>query len=176
MYVVNRILGNRNEDESLARELQRREKLGEVEQVQLPFHDAGRRRLRVTGSSGTPIGVDLDNDAALKDGDVLAADEDESTLVVINIAPSEAMALRLKEELRNQDSFAFGVKLGHMLGNQHWPIKIEDDVVYAPVSIDRVVMETVIRTHGFEGVEWDFVPVDPGEVPTGMPDIHHEHQ
>ena len=175
MYVVNRLLGNIHKDESLALEVQRREKLGEVDTVSLAFHDAGRRRLRVKSANGRSLGVDLGTADVLKDGDLLALEEDLTLLVLVQIAPSEAMALRLGKEMPTEELFAFGVRLGHMLGNQHWPIRVERDVVLAPVSIDRKVMETVVRTHGFDGIEWEFVPVEPGDVPTGMPDIHHEH-
>ena len=45
--------------------------------------------------------------------------------------------------------------IGHMrgpsawtcLGNQHWPVAVHDGEVLVPVSLDRAVMETVLRTH-----------------------------
>ena len=39
------------------------------------------------------------------------------------------------------------VRLGHVLGNQHWPIASVDEAVLVPVTLDRAVMETVLRTH-----------------------------
>ncbi len=174
MYVVDTTLSNIHTDESAALNVQRLEKEGKVERVYIPFHDAGRRRLRVTTDQGTHIGVNLP-DGALQDGDVLAGEEGSDRLVVVEVAPSEAMALRMSEEVPIGELFAFAVQLGHMLGNQHWPITVKDDVVLTPLSIDHKVMETVVKTHGFTGIEWEFIPIQPGDVPTAMPHIEHEH-
>lgn len=174
MLVLNRVLGNTRSDERLALEVQRKEKLHEVEHIALAFHDAARRRLRVTTSAGRPVGIDLGNADALRDGDVLV-DPAGDLMAVIDVAPTEAMALRMSKELPPEQLFRFGVLLGHMLGNQHWPVTVENDIVYTPLTIDKKVMETVVRTHGFDGIVWEFVPVEPGDVPSGMPRIHHEH-
>lgn len=175
MYVVNRTLGNLHQTESIALDVQRLEKQGKVERVFIPFHDAGRRRIRVTTDHGTNIGVDLPDGHSLQDGDVLAGEDGTDRLVVIEVAPSEAMALRMSKEIPADQLFEFGVKLGHMLGNQHWPITVKNDVVYSPLSIDHKVMETVVRTHGFDGIEFEFVPIKPGDVPAAMPQIEHHH-
>lgn len=175
MHVVNRVLGNINADESLSLEVQRLDKQKKVERVLVPFHDAGRRRVRVRTDQGTDIGVDLPLDEALQDGDVLPVGDDADRLVLIEVAPSEALALRMSREIPADQLFEFGVRLGHMLGNQHWPITVKEDIVYAPLTIDHKVMETVVRTHGFDGIEFEFVPVRPGEVPSAMPHIEHRH-
>ena len=175
MYVVTSTLGNLHDNESLALDVQRLDKEDKVERVHIPFHDAGRRRLRVTTDHGLHVGVDLADGHTLQDGDVLTGEEGTDRLIVIEIAPSEAMALRMSTEIPADQLFEFGVLLGHMLGNQHWPITVKDDVVYAPLSIDHKVMETVVRTHGFEGIEFEFVPVKPGDVSTAMPQIEHHH-
>ena len=39
------------------------------------------------------------------------------------------------------------VRLGHVLGNQHWPIAVVGGQILVPVSLDRTVMETVVTTH-----------------------------
>ena len=39
------------------------------------------------------------------------------------------------------------VRLGHVLGNQHWPVAVVGEQILVPVSLDRAVMETVLRTH-----------------------------
>ena len=174
MYVVNTVLSNVHTDEAIALEIQRLDKENKVERVHIPFHDAGRRRLRLTTDQDTHVGVDLEN-KALQDGDVLAGSEGDGRLILVEIAPSEAMALRMSEEIPPDELFEFAIKLGHMLGNQHWPITVENDVVLTPLSIDHKVMETVIRTHGFSGIEWEFVPVQPGDVPAAMPHIEHNH-
>ena len=175
MFVVDRVLGNTRNDERLALAVQAKEKSGEAERVLVSFHDAQRRRLRLTTEGGTEVGIDLAAGRALQDGDVLYRSPDESRVVVVEVAPSEAVAIRLSREMPPEELFAFAVRLGHMLGNQHWPIQIEHDVVLTPVSIDRKVMDTVLKAHGLDGLEWEFIAVEPGRVPTGMPHVQHEH-
>lgn len=176
MFVVDKVLGNLAADQKLAWRVQTREKSGAVERVMVSASGAQRRRMRLTSATGVDVGVAIEGGAPLHDGDVLCHDGDESRLVVVEVAPSEAMAIHPKPAPADGDSFARGVLLGHLLGNQHWPIKVDGSVVLTPVTVDRRVMETVLRTHGFPGLTWEFVEVEPGEVPTGMPHIGHSHE
>lgn len=174
MLVVDTVLGNIGEDEALALDVQAREKTGEVWWVELSFHDAQRRRLRAATARGEDVGIDVPRGTALRNGDVLYRAPDSTPLVAVAVAPAEAMAIRLAG-VPPDDLFAFGVRLGHVLGNQHWPVRVKGDVVLTPVTIDRLVMETVLKTHGFQGLEWEFVSVEPGEVPTSMPHLEDHH-
>jgi urease accessory protein len=175
VIVVNRVLGNTNKDQALEYRVQAQEKEGNVARVRISASDAQRRRLRLTAGDGVEVGIALEAGTALEEGDVLCRDDDESELVVVEVEPSEAMAIRVNPPPADEASFVYGVQLGHMLGNQHWPIKVDGTVVLTPVNIDRLVMETVLKTHGFEGLEWEFISVEPGEVPTAMPRIDMEH-
>jgi urease accessory protein len=172
VIVVNRVLGNTNKDQALEYRVQAQEKEGNVARVRISASDAQRRRLRLAASYGIEVGIALEAGTALEEGDVLCRDDDESELVVVEVEPSEAMAIRVNPPPADEASFVYGVQLGHMLGNQHWPIKVDGTVVLTPVNIDRLVMETVLRTHGFDGLEWEFISVEPGEVPTAMPRIN----
>ncbi|MHB1800073.1 MAG: urease accessory protein UreE [Actinomycetes bacterium] len=175
MLVVDRFLGNTTEDKHLAQLVEAMSNSGAVERVLVSPTDAQRRRIRATTESGTDVGIVIDGGRALNDGDVLCHDQDESRVVVVNVAASEAMAIRLTSPPVDVASFVMGVRIGHMLGNQHWPIKVDGTVVFTPVNIDRLVMETVLRTHGVDGLEWEFLDVEPGEVPTAMPRIETSH-
>jgi urease accessory protein len=175
VLVVDTVLGNVHHDEHLALSVQAKEKDGTALHIRISASDAQRRRLRVSAESGTEVGINIAHGAALQDGDVLAPTADANRVVVVEVAPSEAMAIRLSGEVPAEELFAYGVRVGHMLGNQHWPIQVEKNVVLTPVNIDHKVMETVVTTHGFEGLTWEFIPVEPGRVPTGMPRIEHDH-
>ena len=50
------------------------------------------------------------------------------------------------------------VELGHALGNQHWPAVVKGQQVYVPLTVDREVMASVMRTHAFAGISYEFVP------------------
>src|SRR5262249_14600660 len=49
------------------------------------------------------------------------------------------------------------VELGHAMGNQHWPALVKGDLVYVPLTVDRRVMASVMETHRFEGIRYEFV-------------------
>ena len=50
------------------------------------------------------------------------------------------------------------VELGHAMGNQHWPALVKGNLVYVPLTVDRKVMASVMDTHRFEGIRYEFVP------------------
>jgi urease accessory protein len=52
------------------------------------------------------------------------------------------------------------VELGHALGNQHWPALVKDTRVFVPLTVDHKVMASVMNTHRFEGIRYEFVPGD----------------
>ena len=47
-------------------------------------------------------------------------------------------------------------ELGHAIGNQHWPAVVKGTRVFVPMTLDRKVMESVMRTHSFENVSIAF--------------------
>src|SRR5262249_36101461 len=49
------------------------------------------------------------------------------------------------------------VELGHAMGNQHWPSLVKGDLVYVPLTVDRRVMASIMQTHHFEGIRYEFV-------------------
>ncbi len=79
------------------------------------------------------------------------------------------------------------VELGHAIGNQHWPAVVKGDRVYVPLTVDHNVMSSVMRTHAFEGIRYEFVPaaeVIPYLAPhesrrlfgaAEIPGHHHDH-
>ena len=77
---------------------------------------------------------------------------------------------------------------GHAIGNQHWPAVVKGTRVYVPLTVDRKVMESVMRTHHIEGISFSFQPgrevipyLAPHEIRrlfggTGPDsDVHHHH-
>src|SRR4029077_15000765 len=105
-----------------------------------------KSRLRLVTNTGREIGLILPRGAELADGDVFAVEEDDSR-VLIRIALQEVMVLTPSETLQASERWAWAVRLGHVLGNQHWPIAVVGEQIFTPVTVDRAVMETVLTTH-----------------------------
>ena len=49
------------------------------------------------------------------------------------------------------------IELGHALGNQHWPALVKGARVFVPLTVDHKVMASVMKTHRFEGIRYEFV-------------------
>ena len=56
-----------------------------------------------------------------------------------------------------EEALASAVKLGHALGNQHWPMVVMGGMVYVPVTTDSRVMGAVMDTHAIGGVNYIFM-------------------
>ena len=52
---------------------------------------------------------------------------------------------------RPRPSSARCFELGHAIGNQHWPAVVKGTTVYVPLTVDRKVMASVMKTHAFAG-------------------------
>ncbi len=155
MEIIEKILGNAVE--SIWDE---RSKSAQVDYLRLDQWDAQKNRFRRRTDNGQELAVSLERGTVLKNGDVLSWDEQTNTLVVAQIALKEVLVVHLEKLLQEEPSLLLrtAVELGHALGNQHWPAVVKEDRVYVPLAVDRKVMASVMKTHAFEGIEYEFVP------------------
>jgi len=131
-----------------------------VETLELDHWEAQKNRFRKKTSAGTVIAVSLDRGTFMRDGDILLWDEKGARAVIARISLRDVMVVHLDglSGLAPAEVMRTCVELGHALGNQHWPALMKGDCVYVPLTIDRKVMESVMRTHRFEGIRCEFVP------------------
>jgi len=172
MIVVEEILGNVGEDVRLRELHQRCQAAGRAETLELTPLEAQKGRLRTVTDKGTPLGLSLGRGRVLRDGDVLFLNEAEERMIVARLKPEEVLVITVKPAASPADLLRVAVQLGHVLGNQHWPVKIEGRSVYVPVSVDRKVMETVLKTYDLRGIEWRFEQGSVGAIARVIP---HEH-
>ncbi len=155
MVLIERILGNAGDADWAAR-------LGTVEVDPLPLDhwEAQKNRFRKKSASGVEVAVSLDRGTFLRDGDVLVFDAAAGRAVVARISLRDVMVVHL-DELSSRDpdvALRTCVELGHAMGNQHWPALVKGSRVYVPLTVDRKVMASVMNTHRFEGIRFEFVP------------------
>lgn len=155
MIIIEQVLGN-------AREAGWAKRLAasQVELLELDQWEAQKNRFRKKTAQGTEIAVSLDRGTFLHDGDVLLYDETGGKAVVARVSLREVMIVRLDALAALAPAIAMRtcVELGHALGNQHWPALVKGNAVYVPLTVDRKVMASVMKTHRFEGIAYDFVP------------------
>ncbi len=155
MILIETVLGNAADPEWAARLA-----AGTVDPLALDHWEAQKNRFRKKTAAGVEIAVSLDRGAFLRNGDVLLWDAAMQRAVVASISLRDVMVIHLDElaALDPQIAMRTCVELGHALGNQHWPALVKGTQVFVPLTVDRKVMASVMNTHRFEGIRYEFVP------------------
>jgi len=128
--------------------------------LQVDQWEAQKSRFRKTTAKGAEVAISLDRGTYIRDGDVLLWHAQTSAAIVARIDLRDVMIVHLGDLMRLSPETAMRicVELGHAMGNQHWPALVKDNAVYVPLTVDRKVMASVMNTHRFEGIRYEFVP------------------
>ena len=155
MLLVESVLGNTHDAGWQARLAD-----ASLDYLALDQWEAQKNRFRKPTAAGVDLAVSLERTVHLRDGDVLLWDETARTAIVAQITLKEVMVVQLRDLLARtpEESVRTAVELGHALGNQHWPAVVKGTQVYVPLTVDRKVMASVMKTHALEGITYDFVP------------------
>jgi urease accessory protein len=129
-----------------------------IDVLALDAAQAQRSRLRKRTAGGADVAIALERGMQLHDGDVLGWDMASQTAVVVRVDLPDVMIIDLSSLLAGPPGtlLARSVEIGHALGNQHWPALVKGAHVYVPVTVERNVMATVLKTHDIEGVSCSF--------------------
>lgn len=161
-----------------------------VEYLDLDQWTAQKSRFVVRSDRDNEYAVALKRHAQLLDGDILEYIPDRNTIVAIRIRLNDVLVIDLAPLVQRdpQTIVRSAVELGHAIGNQHWPAVVKGTKVYVPLTVDKKVMESVMRTHRFEEIACSFQPgseiipyLAPHEIRrlfggTGPDsDVHHHH-
>jgi len=122
--------------------------------------EAQKNRCRKRSQNGVDLAVSLPRGTLLRDGDVLVWDEPHHAAIVARVKLNEVMVVHLGA-LAKQSPEVFVrtcVELGHALGNQHWPAVVKGNEVFVPLTVDQKVMASVMKTHAFHGIAYEFLP------------------
>lgn len=143
-----------------------------VAHLDLDEWELKKSRLRRTASDGTDVAVNLDRGTTLKDGDIVAWEPSERWAVVVKVHPKEVLHIRLEEAPPDQ-MIERAMRLGHLLGNQHWPATVVGRSIYVPLAVSREVMSSVLKTHAIAGVTFAFESGHGLDLPAMA---HHSHE
>ena len=100
------------------------------EKLHISRHDLEKNRLRRTTEKGMDIAIILERGYKLQHGDILKHD---ANFVVVEQIPEKVITVKTKE---NEDVFELLVLLGHIIGNRHRPISLEDRSVTFPIQTE----------------------------------------
>lgn len=154
MVVIETVLGNISDPEWAGRLV-----ASEVDVLELDQWEAQKSRFRKMTAKGADVAVSVDRGTYIRDGDVLLWDAQALSALVARIEVRDVMIVHLDELMHLAPEVAMRtcVELGHAMGNQHWPALVKGNLVYVPLTVDRRVMASVMDTHHFEGVRYEFV-------------------
>jgi urease accessory protein len=154
MLIIETVVGNIGDAEWAARLSAATVDLLEVDQWEVQ-----KSRFRKTSAKGIELAISLDRGTYIRDGDVLFWDAKAGEAIVARIDLRDVMIVYLDDLTRLAPEIAMRtcVELGHAMGNQHWPALVKGNRVYVPLVVDRKVMASVMNTHHFEGIRYDFV-------------------
>jgi urease accessory protein len=134
---IDKIVGNINSDSDLNEKYQSMMKKDKVEKVQFSRLEADRIRLRKISNKGTDLALTLNPGSHISDGDVVLLAEDR--MIIAKRETENVILLSLNNEISTQQALDTAIKLGHIIGNMHRPIRVTDNKVYFPIQSDSEI-------------------------------------
>lgn len=132
----------------------------DIEYLDLDQWTAQKSRFVVRSDRDNEYAVALQRHTQLLDGDIIEYLPEQRRIVAIRLKLNDVMVIDLGELAgRDVDTIIhIAVELGHAIGNQHWPAVVKGTRVFVPLTVDKKVMESVMRTHHIECATCSFQP------------------
>lgn len=89
-----------------------------------------KSRIRRKTDRGTDVGILLESGTTLHNGDVLHNDD---KIIIVEQIPEKVISVGLKN---NERSIELLVLIGHIIGNRHRPVAIENNTILFPIQAD----------------------------------------
>ncbi|SDM96334.1 urease accessory protein [Halogranum gelatinilyticum] len=172
MLVADGVRGNVHEDDALHDAYHDHEDAGTLERVVVDRTTRRRSRFRTTTESGTDLGVVVGT-GELTPGDVLAVDSER--LFVVEFEREDAVVVELPESEGDAETLAAAVAFGHLVGNKHWDLAVDDGEVYVRVGADGHRVEEELDAELLDGATLRREQVDPTLFDESPGDHEHTH-
>lgn len=132
MIEINEICGNIKSDQALKSKHLEMAKNDKAESILLTRNESEKSRMRKVSDKGTEVALAMPAGSCLNDGDVVLLD-DEKMIIVKQKSESVALVTIL-DNTTNENFLETAVKIGHIIGNLHRPIRIEGNRIYFPIQ------------------------------------------
>lgn len=142
-------LGNVNNDSNLAQTIDNQS----YWQITLTREDNSKSRIHSYTDSGIAIGIIKSRDRSLVSGDLWKTDT--GNLVLINLQTEEVLVLdfsTISPDLAPNKL----VHLGHVLGNHHYPISIQNNKIIVQLNTDKLILEKLINNLKITGLQINY--------------------
>jgi urease accessory protein len=147
MIHINKIVGNINSDSDLHKKYQYMMKKGKVEEIQLSRLEADRTRIRKLSNKGMDLALTMIPGSHINDGDVVLLTEEK--MVIVKRESENVAIISLNNDISAKQILETAIKLGHIIGNMHRPIKVTDNKVYLPIQSDSEIELFMKLFHNF---------------------------
>ena len=122
MITISSVIGNVFYDTEYAEKFKKVRGTANCELIKVSRSELDKTRFRINTDKGTDVGMVLNEISKLHNGDVLLSETDR--LIVIEQIPEKVISIKTK---KTENSEKILVLLGHIIGNRHRPIQIEND-------------------------------------------------
>ncbi len=160
--IAQNYLGNITEDFDLEQRVKIARDANSYREVYLKRSELVKGRILTKTTSGAEIGIIKSRDLVLRSGDIL--ETTTGNLLLIEIVAEKLMVISLKRPLNNNHLMDL-VSLGHILGNHHYPIKIEQNKIYVRLITDAKVVIKMITELNIPGLKITFETNSNQEIP-----------
>ncbi|MGB3768838.1 MAG: hypothetical protein WA947_19965 [Phormidesmis sp.] len=134
-------LGNVGESDELAQRVLRSQKDGNCLEVMIERCDRTKGRILASTHSGQTVGIIKGRDWLLRDGDALSAED--KRLVLVSIQAQTLIALKFANNEDNNPAAL--IRLGHVLGNRHWPVTLREQTLYVELVAEAALVESTLK-------------------------------
>ena len=128
MLTITSVIGNIFDDKKLMAKFKQMESKKRCERLKIERLELERSRIRKKTDFGTDVGLILDSRTRLYHGDVIISNTNK--FIMIEQLPEKVISIRIKKLKKNPTGL---ITLGHIIGNRHKPIVINNDILYFPI-------------------------------------------
>jgi len=122
VITISSVIGNVFYDTEYAEKFKKVRGTANCELIKVSRSELDKTRFRINTDKGTDVGMVLNEISKLHNGDVLLSETER--LIVIEQIPEKVISIKTK---KTENSEKILVSLGHIIGNRHRPIQIEND-------------------------------------------------
>ena len=134
-------LGNVNERADLSLQVAQARENGHCREITINRRDRPKGRILAQTADGQSVGIVKGRDWLLQDGDVL--ETAQKYLVLVRIQQQQVIALQFEPGANNRSISL--IHLGHVLGNRHWPITLQGEILFVELVAEAELMKSTIR-------------------------------
>lgn len=137
MIHINKIIGNIHSDSDLHEKYQDMMKKHKVEKIHVSRLEADRIRIRKLSDKGTDLALTLNPGSHIYDGDIVLLAEER--MVVAKRESENVAIISLNNDISAEQMMETTIKLGHIIGNMHRPIRVINNKIYFPIQTDSEI-------------------------------------